>query len=71
LGLDGKPYATLGYANGPYYFSGMDTDGKRKDLSLEDLENKDYKFPANYPLSLETHAGDDVAVSSFVVDYSF
>ena len=57
LAKDGKPYTTLGYANGP----GAAT-GERADLSDVDTEAKDYKQQALVPLGSETHGGEDVPV---------
>ncbi|MEP9389356.1 alkaline phosphatase [Mesorhizobium sp. KR9-304] len=72
LAGDGKPYTTLGYANGPgAYFPplGKDEDktkaqpaGIRPDLTDTDTLSIDYLQPATVPMGSETHAGDDVAI---------
>ena len=54
----GKPYTTLGYANGPGYVNG----DKRPDLSHVDVESPDYKQAATYPMESETHSGEDVVI---------
>mgnify|MGYP001228417762 CR=1 FL=1 len=57
--LDGKPYTTLGYANGP----GATADGKpREDLSGIDTTAQDYKQQSLVPALAETHGGEDVAI---------
>ncbi len=53
---NGKPYTTLGYANGKGY---RDT---RPDLTEEQVTNPDYKQEATVPLNDETHGGEDVAI---------
>jgi alkaline phosphatase len=55
--LDGKPYTTLGYANGP------GTTGRtRADLTGVDTRAPDFLQQGAIPMSSETHAGEDVAV---------
>ncbi len=55
--LDGKPYTTLGYANGP------GTTGRpRADLSRVDTQSPDYRQQGAIPMSSETHAGEDVPI---------
>ncbi|XP_033611157.1 membrane-bound alkaline phosphatase isoform X2 [Cryptotermes secundus] len=54
-GVDRLPYATLSYANGKSY-------KPRYDLSKENMNDPNYRYPAAVPLSSETHGGDDVAV---------
>ena len=53
---NGKPYTTLGYANGKGY------RGTRPDLTEEQVTNPDYKQEAAVPLNDETHGGEDVAI---------
>jgi alkaline phosphatase len=65
--LDGLPYTTLGYENGPSFFESIDKNGKRKNLEKADLNDKDFAFPSSYPLALETHGGEDVGVFSSVI----
>ena len=57
LARDGKPYTTLGYANGLGAVA-----GERADLSDVDTQAKDYKQQALVPLGSETHGGEDVPV---------
>ncbi|MBT3071773.1 alkaline phosphatase [Rhodomicrobium sp. Az07] len=57
-GLDGKPYTTLGYLNGP----GARANEARADLNGVDTTALDYRQQALVPIYAETHAGDDVAV---------
>jgi alkaline phosphatase len=64
--LDGLPYTTLGYENGPSYFQSIDKNGKRKNLENVDLNDKEFAFPSSVPLALETHGGEDVGVFSSV-----
>jgi alkaline phosphatase len=54
---DGKPYTTLGYANGP----GAVT-GERPDLSSVDTAADDFLQQSLVPLASETHGGEDVAI---------
>lgn len=56
-GLDsaGRPYTTLGYANGPGHQTPL------RDLTEVDTEAHDFLQPATVPLSGETHGGEDVA----------
>ncbi len=57
---DGKPYTTLGYANGP----GAKVEGPRNDPSKEDTEALNYLQQATVPTSGETHGGDDVVLKA-------
>lgn len=57
---DGKPYTTLGYANGP----GAKVEGPRNDPAQEDTEALNYLQQATVPTSGETHAGEDVVVKA-------
>ncbi|WP_299769397.1 alkaline phosphatase [uncultured Pseudoteredinibacter sp.] len=58
LALDGKPYTTLSYANGP----GAHSHGPRPHATEEQAQSHDYKQQALIPLESETHAGEDVAI---------
>lgn len=61
--LDGLPYTTLGYENGPSFYQNVDkTTGQRLNLEKENLNDKNFGFPSQYPLPLETHGGEDVGV---------
>lgn len=70
LGADGKPYTTLGYANGPGALFPALAEGKteadpagiRPDLTGVDTTSPDFLQQSLVPLSSETHAGDDVAI---------
>ncbi|KAF5280051.1 hypothetical protein FQR65_LT03306 [Abscondita terminalis] len=59
-GLDFLPYTTLNYANGPGYRA--EVNGRRHDVSQDNLTDFEYKYPAYAPLFSETHGGDDVAI---------
>jgi alkaline phosphatase len=52
---NGRPYTTLGYANGP----GFNSD--HPDLSDVDTEDPNYQQAAAVPMGSETHGGEDVA----------
>jgi len=54
----GKPYTTLGYANGP----GHRGTAERPDLTQVDTEALDFLQEATVPMAAETHAGEDVAL---------
>lgn len=56
--LDGLPYLTLMYANGP----SATNQTFRVDLSNVDTKSKDFLQASHVPLSAETHGGEDVAV---------
>ncbi|WP_017669926.1 alkaline phosphatase [Blastomonas sp. AAP53] len=57
---DGKPYTTLGYANGP----GAKVNEPRNDPSKEDTEALNYQQQATVPTSGETHGGEDVVLKA-------
>lgn len=57
-GGDGKPYTTLGYANGPGAVSG----GERPALTAQEAEHPDHRQQSTVPLRSETHGGEDVAL---------
>lgn len=71
---DGKPYTTLGYANGVGYHpddsDGHDLEeehvslqpGRVTNLELVDTQKPNFRQEANVPLKSETHAGEDVAI---------
>lgn len=60
LALDGngKPYTTVGYANGPGYRGPT----VRPDLTLTNTADPNFLQEAAVPLSSETHAAEDVAI---------
>nr|WP_321508980.1 alkaline phosphatase [uncultured Hyphomonas sp.] len=62
--LDGKPYTTLGYMNGPGACTATEDgfDCTRKDLTGVDTTDKDFLQQSLYPMWSETHGGDDVAI---------
>lgn len=68
LGLDGRPYTTLGYANGPgSVFSTPPRNGElqaitRPDLTGADTQAPGFRQPSLTPLESETHGGEDVAI---------
>ena len=55
--LDGKPYTTLGYHNGPNLRTTHD-----ESLTDEIVHNRDYHQQTAVPMSSETHGGEDVAL---------
>ena len=57
LDTHGRPFTTLGYANGP----GVRAGG-RPDLTNVDTTDVNFLQEATVPLSSETHAGEDVAI---------
>ncbi len=64
-GDDGKPYTTLGYANGQSACRKLENDATtctRADLSDVDTTAKDYQQQALVFMGSETHAGEDVAI---------
>lgn len=58
-GADGKPYTTLGYANGP---GAIPADAPRPDLTDVDTHDPNFRQQAAVPLIMETHGGEDVPV---------
>ena len=63
-GQDGKPYTTLGYANGQSACRSKDgeLDCERADLTGVDTTDPDFRQPALVPMPSETHAGEDVTI---------
>jgi len=57
---DGKPYTTLGYANGP----GANCGDVRADLTEVDTTVLDYRQQATVPTGGETHGGEDVVIKA-------
>lgn len=68
--LDGKPYTTVGYANGPGHAAGLAiTERERRggtpgraDLTDVDTTHRDFYQEALVPHYSETHGGEDVAI---------
>lgn len=63
--LDGKPYTTLGYMNGPGAIAVRNptsTEHERRDIGSIDTAKPDYLQQALVPLSKETHSGEDVPI---------
>ena len=58
LDANGKPYTTLGYANGPGYRA----PGPRQDLSLVNTADASFLQEATVPMESETHAAEDVGI---------
>lgn len=59
---DGKPYTTLGYANGETGCPPGEDDCAREDLTSVDTTDKDFHQQALVFQGSETHAGEDVPV---------
>lgn len=61
---DGKPYTTLGYANGPGSVFGDDVDlsDGRPALTIGQVQETDFQQQALVPTSSETHGGQDVTI---------
>ncbi|ASM18480.1 TPA: alkaline phosphatase [Serratia marcescens] len=59
LGSDGKPYTTLGFANGP---GGAIPLIERPALTMEQTTAPDFIQPALVPLNSETHGGEDLGI---------
>uniref|UniRef100_A0A2H1WA01 Alkaline phosphatase n=1 Tax=Spodoptera frugiperda TaxID=7108 RepID=A0A2H1WA01_SPOFR len=61
LDLDGVPYMTLSYTNGPGFRPHV--NGIRPDVTAEnEYEKLEWRAHVDVPLDSETHGGDDVAV---------
>jgi alkaline phosphatase len=59
LAVDGLPYSTLSYANGP----GPNThhsNGSRVNMTNDNFNSVTYRVRSPVPLYIETHGGDDV-----------
>lgn len=61
---DGMPYTVLGYGNGP---GGEELyiNGSRRNLTGVNTEDKNHRQQAAVWLGSETHAGDDVGMTSY------
>ena len=64
LGRDGKPYTTLGYANGPgtVFTSSVDLSDGRPTPDADGVKEKNYRQQALIPTWSETHGGQDVTI---------
>ena len=64
LALDGKPYTTLGYMNGPgaVFAEGADWSDGRPAPTQDAATDKNYRQQALVPTYGETHGGQDVPV---------
>jgi alkaline phosphatase len=65
LALDGKPYTTLGYMNGPGGIAvrnAASAERERRDIGSVDTTKPDYLQQALVPLAKETHSGEDVPI---------
>ncbi len=66
LARDGKPYTTLGFANGPGSICKPAAEGKwlcdRADLTNIDTTALGFQQQSLVPLGSETHGGEDVAI---------
>ncbi len=58
MGDDGKPYTTIGFANGP----GGLKEGARADLTDVDTTDPDFIQQSLVPLASETHGGEDLGI---------
>ena len=59
LGTDGKPYTTIGFANGP---GGSKEPRVRPDITMEQAMDPDYIQQSLVPMSSETHGGEDLGI---------
>ena len=60
---DGKPYTTLGYANGPGSVCKKGSnDCQRAELSAKAVAEREFLQQSAIPMGSETHAGEDVAI---------
>lgn len=66
IGADGLPFTTINYANGKGFYDHLAVGPNETviRLNLTDLDMNDYKvrYPANVPLTSETHSGADVGI---------
>ncbi|XP_055846185.1 membrane-bound alkaline phosphatase-like [Episyrphus balteatus] len=60
--IDKLPYTTLSYANGPSYYKHFNWTGDRLDLSNVNVLDKEFQYVSTFPLKIESHGGEDVAV---------
>ncbi|XP_031224756.1 intestinal-type alkaline phosphatase [Mastomys coucha] len=56
--LDGKPYTSILYGNGPGYVG----TGERPNVTVAESNDPSYRQQAAVPVKSETHGGEDVAI---------
>ena len=59
LGTDGKPYTTIGFANGP---GGSKEPRERPTLTMEQTTDPDFIQQSLVPMTSETHGGEDLGI---------
>lgn len=59
---DGKPYFTMGYANGPGYEKHVVPGVGRVDPRTLNINSWDFDYAVTVPRDSETHGGEDVPV---------
>jgi alkaline phosphatase len=59
LAADGKPYTTIGFANGP---GGSKEPKARREITMEEATDPDFIQQALVPLPSETHGGEDLGI---------
>jgi len=62
LAMDNMTYTTLSYANGPKAGYQNDSSCHRINVTSEDFNNINFRYPSLVFLDAETHGGDDVMV---------
>lgn len=59
LATDGKPYTTIGFANGP---GGVKEPRERPTLTMEEATDPDFIQQTLVPMPSETHGGEDLGI---------
>ncbi|HEX2527573.1 MAG TPA: alkaline phosphatase [Geminicoccus sp.] len=59
LGMDGKPYTTVSFANGP---GGQKGGQERRMLTMEEATDPDFIQQTLVPMQSETHGGEDLGI---------
>ena len=59
LGTDGRPYTTIGFANGP---GGSKEPRERPEITMEQATDPDYIQQSLVPTTSETHGGEDLGI---------
>jgi alkaline phosphatase len=62
LDANGKPYTTIGFANGPGGLDLAKTPEGRQEISMEQATAPDYLQQSLVPLESETHGGEDLGI---------